>query len=124
MPAATRTADRPGRGARGETALFTLSRGPTFFTMRRGPTPAACASRAHPRARRPSTDFPLSQHHVFCRRSLCRLRRWHEPPIYLIPDRTCVDGEVSRERVAANGRPLGRGGVGRDTCFSPSTRVG
>src|SRR5947207_15918259 len=29
-----------------------------------------------------------------------------------------------RMRVAANGRPLGRGGVSRDKGFSPSTRVG
>ena len=28
------------------------------------------------------------------------------------------------ERVAANGRPLGRGGVSREHGFSPSTRVG
>jgi hypothetical protein len=32
--------------------------------------------------------------------------------------------EASRKRVAANGRPLGRGGVCRDSRFSPSPRVG
>ncbi|OFW29041.1 MAG: hypothetical protein A3H97_04900 [Acidobacteria bacterium RIFCSPLOWO2_02_FULL_65_29] len=32
--------------------------------------------------------------------------------------------ESKAERVAANGRPLGRGGVTRDMCLSPSTRVG
>jgi hypothetical protein len=32
--------------------------------------------------------------------------------------------EASRERVAANGRPLGRGGVSRDQGGSPSTREG
>ena len=32
--------------------------------------------------------------------------------------------ESKAERVAANGRPLGRGGVTRDKRFSPSTRVG
>lgn len=32
--------------------------------------------------------------------------------------------ESKAERVAANGRPLGRGGVARDERFSPSTRVG
>jgi hypothetical protein len=32
--------------------------------------------------------------------------------------------ESKAQRVAANGRPLGRGGVTRDKCFSPSTRVG
>ena len=42
----------------------------------------------------------------------------------LIPEGTCVDGEASREWVAANGRPLGRGGVSRDERNSPSTRVG
>src|SRR5262245_11756666 len=32
--------------------------------------------------------------------------------------------EISQERVAANGRPLRRGGVSRNQGFSPSTRVG
>jgi len=32
--------------------------------------------------------------------------------------------ESKAERVAADGRPLGRGGVSRGHGFSPSTRVG
>src|SRR2546427_627262 len=35
-----------------------------------------------------------------------------------------VSNESEAERVAANGRPLGRGGVSRNVRFSPSTRVG
>jgi len=31
---------------------------------------------------------------------------------------------LAGERVAANGRPLTRGGVSRDKCSSPSTWVG
>ena len=38
--------------------------------------------------------------------------------------RHTVTIESKAERVAANGRPLGRGGVSRDQGFSPSTRVG
>ena len=53
----------------------------------------------------------------------CRSRTW---PLVGRTDNdpACVDGEASRERVAENRRPLGRGGVSRDTCCSPSTRVG
>ena len=39
------------------------------------------------------------------------------------PDGT-LNNESKAERVAANGRPLGRGGITRDERCSPSTRVG
>ena len=39
-------------------------------------------------------------------------------------EREIALSEANRERVAANGRPLGRGGVSRDKRLSPSTRVG